>query len=104
MVVVVADVWTAADMVAFVLFGCEELKGSRAKDSPTADAPATLALATSCVTAMGQPWRYDGSELFEVRQTGHRRSRTQRSGASRHIKTRQGQRICAPMGRGKQEQ
>jgi hypothetical protein len=103
-VVVVADVWTAADIMAFVLFEREELEGSRAKDSPTADEPATLALAINCVTAMGQSWRYDDGELFEVRQTGHRRSRMQSSGATSHIKTTQGQRICTPMGREKQKQ
>jgi hypothetical protein len=91
-VVVVADVWMGADIVAFVLFERDELQGSRAKDSPTAEAPATLADAIACVTAMGQSWRYDGGELFEVRQAGHRRSRTLSSGASSHIKTTQGQR------------
>lgn len=66
-VVVVADVCTAVGIeldvssragVAFLLFGWEESKGvSRPNDSPTADAPTTVAVAQSCVTRMRQSWR-----------------------------------------------
>jgi hypothetical protein len=65
-VVVVADVCTAVDIgfwassragLAFFLLGCEESTGaSRPNDSPTADAPTTVAVAQSCGTKMRQSW------------------------------------------------